>query len=321
MKLSLVITLYNEEENVKLLLERISEALHGYSYEVILVDDGSSDRTAWMVKQHASERVRLLVFNRNHGQTTAMAAGIHHAQGEYIVTMDGDLQNDPLDIPAMLQKIETEGWGLVAGKRARRKDGFIMRKLPSKIANALIRRLTGVHISDYGCSLKIFNSEIAQNLGLYGELHRFIPVLAKLQGASITEMDVRHHPRLYGQSKYGLGRTFRVVSDLMLMLFFQKYVQKPMHLFGTMGIFSFLAGSVINLYMLVEKLLGHDIWGRPLLLLGVVLLIGGIQLVTFGFMAELIMRTYFESQQKTPYRIKEVYTGKATSTSAVHTSL
>ncbi|MFW5726940.1 MAG: glycosyltransferase family 2 protein [bacterium] len=316
MKLSLVITLYNEEENVKPLLEQVSKALEGYDYEVILVDDGSTDRTVWMVKRYANERVRLLVFNRNHGQTTAMSAGIHSAIGEYIVTMDGDLQNDPLDIPALLEKIENEGWGLVAGKRAKRKDGFILRKLPSKIANAIIRKLTGVHISDYGCSLKIFNSDIAHNLGLYGELHRFIPVLAKLQGASITEMDVRHHPRLHGKSKYGLGRTFRVISDLMLMLFFQKYVQKPMHLFGTMGILSFMAGALINLYLLVEKIMGNDIWGRPLLLLGVVLLIGGIQLITFGFMAELIMRTYFESQSKTPYRIREVFTGKATSSSS-----
>jgi glycosyltransferase involved in cell wall biosynthesis len=313
MKLSLVITLYNEEENIQPLLERIDEALYSLEHEVVLVDDGSSDRTVFMVKKYAGENVRLVVFNRNHGQTTAMAAGIHYAQGEYIVTMDGDLQNDPLDIPTMLDKIETEGWGLVAGRRIKRKDGFILRKLPSKIANAIIRKLTGVHISDYGCSLKIFNREIARNLGLYGELHRFIPVLAKMQGASITEMDVRHHPRMYGKSKYGLGRTFRVISDLMLMLFFQKYVQKPMHLFGTMGILAFFAGALINFYLLIEKLLGHDIWGRPLLLLGVVFVIGGIQLITFGFMAELIMRTYFESQNKTPYRVKEIFVGKTKS--------
>jgi len=309
MKLSLVITLYNEEENVQPLLERIEGSLSGLDYEVILVDDGSDDRTVFMVKKYAGDRVRLVVFNRNHGQTTAMAAGIHYAKGEYIVTMDGDLQNDPGDISAMLSKIETEGWGLVAGNRANRKDGLLLRKVPSKIANSIIRWLTGVRISDYGCSLKIFRSDIAHNLGLYGELHRFIPVLAKLQGASITEMDVKHHPRLHGQSKYGLGRTFRVVSDLMLMLFFQKYVQKPMHLFGTIGILSFLLGAVINLYLLAEKIMGNDIWGRPLLLLGVAFLIGGIQLITFGFMAELIMRTYFESQNKTPYRVKEVFIG------------
>ena len=310
MKLSLVITLYNEEENVEPLLSRIETALKDIAHEVILVDDGSDDRTVFMVKKYANHRVSLLVFNRNHGQTTAMAAGIHQASGQYVVTMDGDLQNDPQDIPMMLEKIEAEGWGLIAGRRAKRKDKVLLRKMPSKIANAMIRWLTGVKISDYGCSLKIFSKEIAQNLGLYGELHRFIPVLAKLQGASITEVDVRHHPRIYGQSKYGLGRTFRVISDLMLMLFFQKYVQKPMHLFGTMGIFAFIFGAIINLYLLVEKLLGNDIWGRPLLLLGVVLLIGGIQLVTFGFMAELIMRTYFESQNKKPYRIKEIYQAK-----------
>lgn len=307
MELSLVITLYNEEKNVKPLLESIYFALKSIDYEVILVDDGSEDQTVPMVKKYASERVRLVVFNRNYGQTTAMSAGIHYARGKYIVTMDGDLQNDPQDIPAMFVKIKNEGWGLVAGKRVKRNDGFFYRKLPSIIANIIIRKLTGVHISDYGCSLKIFRSDIAHNLGLYGELHRFIPVLAKLQGASIVEMDVKHHPRIFGKSKYGLSRTFRVISDLMLMLFFQKYVQKPMHLFGTIGIFSFLIGALINFYLLIEKLLGNDIWGRPLLLLGVVLLIGGIQLITFGFMAELIMRTYFESQNKKPYGVKEVF--------------
>lgn len=309
MKVSVVITLLNEEDNISPLLEALEIHLADIDYELILVDDGSTDRTVEVIKELASPKVKLIIFNKNYGQTTAMAAGIQHASGEYTVTMDGDLQNDPADIPLMLKKIESEGWGLISGRRINRKDGMFLRKIPSKIANHLIRWLTGVHIHDYGCSLKIFKTDIAKNLGLYGELHRFIPVLAKIQGASITEMNVRHHPRIYGQSKYGLGRTFRVMSDLLLMLFFQKYVQKPMHLFGTMGILSFLIGCFINFYLLVEKLLGYDIWGRPLLLLGVSLVLGGIQLITFGFMAELIMRTYFESQNKTPYSIKEIFVG------------
>jgi glycosyltransferase involved in cell wall biosynthesis len=310
MKLSLVIALMNEEQNIAPLLEQIRKAMNAFDYEVVLVDDGSSDNTVAEIRKHADERTKLIVFQKNYGQTQALSAGIDAATGDYIVTLDGDLQNDPTDIPAMLEKLESGGWDLVAGKRKNRKDGFILRKIPSKIANAIIRMLTGVYIADYGCSLKIFRADIAKNLGLYGELHRFIPVLAKLQGARITEMDVNHHPRTAGKSKYGIGRTFKVISDLMLMLFFQKYMQKPMHLFGTIGFLTFLAGVAINIYMLIEKILGHDIWGRPLLLLGITLVLGGIQLVMIGFFAEIQMRTYFESQDKKPYRIKRIYTGK-----------
>lgn len=309
MKLSLVITVFNEEDNIKPLLDNIYKALDGFEYEVILVDDGSTDQTVQRVKAFSNERVKLVIFYRNYGQTTAMSAGIEEAQGDYIVTMDGDLQNDPTDIPKMLKKLEIEGWDVVAGNRKKRQDGMLLRKLPSKIANKLIRTLTDVHIQDYGCSLKIFRKDIAKNLGLYGQLHRFIPVLAKMQGAKITQMDVKHHARIHGQSKYGLNRTFKVMSDLLLMVFFQKYLQRPIHLFGVMGLLSFTAGAGINMYMLILKLLGEDIWGRPLLILGVVLLLGGIQLVTFGLMAELMMRTYFESQSKKTYRVREVYKG------------
>lgn len=310
MKLSVVIALMNEEENIPPLLQRVRQALSGIDYELILVDDGSTDRTVKRIREGMDERTRLIVFRKNYGQTQALSAGIHEASGEYIVTLDGDLQNDPSDIPMMLEQIQTGEWDLVAGRRKNRQDGFVLRKLPSRMANALIRMLTGVHISDYGCTLKIFTADLAKNLGLYGELHRFIPVLARLQGAVITETDVQHYPRTAGRSKYGIGRTFRVISDLMLMLFFQKYMQKPMHLFGTLGFLSFLAGIGINLYMLVEKLLGHDIWGRPLLLLGITLVLGGIQFIMIGFFAEIQMRTYYESQDKKPYRIRAVYSGK-----------
>ncbi len=312
MKLSVVIPVMNEEESIKPLLESIYSALDDiFEYEVILVDDGSGDTTVAMVEKWGRENTKVLVFNRNYGQTTAMAAGIEAAGGELIATLDGDMQNDPRDIPAMVAKLESEGWDVVAGRRLKRQDGMLLRKIPSKIANAIIRNSTGVHISDYGCTLKVFTSDVAKHLELYGELHRFIPVLAKIYGAKITEMDVRHHARTFGSSKYGIGRTTRVVSDLLLMLFLQKYRLNPMHLFGTLGLITLVPGVLINLYLLLLKMTGHDIGHRPLLTLGVVLLLAGIQLITTGFIAELIMRTYYQSQKKTPYTIKEVLVGTA----------
>ncbi len=309
-KISLVIPVMNEKENIHPLLEQIHAALIGIDYEVILVDDGSSDGTPEEIRKHMDGHVRLVELMKNYGQSTAMAAGIDHAQGEYIVTLDGDLQNDPEDIPMLLDKIEHEPWDMIAGNRANRKDGFVLRKIPSKIANSMIRSLTGVHIKDYGCTLKIFKSQIAKNLGLYGELHRFIPVLAALQGARITQVDVKHHARQFGKSKYGIGRTFRVLSDLVLMLFFQKYLQKPMHIFGFLGFFIFFVGVLINIYLVILKILGQDIWGKPLLMLGVMLVVGGIQFITIGIVTEVLIRTYYESQNKKAYQIREVVTSE-----------
>ncbi len=314
--LSVVITVYNEEDNIQPLLEATYAALSGMDYEVILVEDGSTDRTVAEVKKYANTRTKLVIFNRNYGQTTALAAGIDQATGEYIATMDGDLQNDPTDLPGMLQKAIDEEWDVVAGRRANRKDGFVLRKIPSKIANWIIRNSTNVHLKDYGCTLRVYKADIAQNMGLYGELHRFIPVLAKQEGAKMTEVDVKHHPRIHGTSKYGLSRTFKVMADLILMLFFQKYFQRPIHLFGGLGLIAFLLGGVINLYLLVLKILGEDIWGRPILILGFMLILAGIQLITTGIIAEIIVRTYFESQDKKTYRIKALYTGEQ----EVHTS-
>ncbi len=310
MKLSVVIPVMNEEENIAPLFKALREALEGLDYELIFVDDGSTDATVQKIKEEANERTKLLVLSRNFGQSLAMAAGIDAASGDVIATIDGDLQNDPRDIPIMVQKMQKEGWDVVAGVRARRQDGLVLRKIPSKIANWIIRKSTGVYLKDYGCTLKVFKKKVAKNLGLYGELHRFIPVLAKLYGAKMTEMDVRHHPRLHGQSKYGIGRTFKVISDLMLMLFFQKYGTKPMHLFGTLGFLMLFIGVMIDLYLFFLKLFGHDIGGRPLLILGVMLTLAGIQLITTGFLAEIMMRTYYESQNKKPYVVREVYEGK-----------
>ncbi|MDT3401511.1 glycosyltransferase family 2 protein [Mucilaginibacter terrae] len=309
-ELSVVITVMNEEENIKPLIAEIRKALPAIDYEVIFVDDGSEDRTREEIVANADERIKLVDLRKNYGQSTAMTAGIDHTTGEYVALLDGDLQNDPNDIPSMLQKLKDEDWDVVAGNRANRKDGMFLRKIPSKIANAMIRRLTGVYIKDYGCTLKIFRKEIADDLGLYGELHRFIPVLAKLQGARITQVDVRHHARIHGQSKYGINRTFKVIADLILMVFFRKYIQKPMHLFGSIGFMAFFLGALINLYLLILKILGHDIWGKPLLILGLILLLGGVQLITLGILAEVNVRTYFESQNKKTYQVRRIFNGK-----------
>lgn len=307
-ELSVVVPLYNEEENIAPLFAAVSEALKEHDFELVLVDDGSSDNTVNYVhstmKQYPNLRVQLVEFQRNYGQTSAMAAGIDAARGRYIATMDGDLQNDPLDIPIMLNMLHEKNVDIVAGWRQNRKDGMVLRKIPSKIANKLIRRITGVHVHDYGCTLKLFRAELAKKLDLYGELHRFIPILGSIHGAKIAEFVVRHHPRRFGVSKYGLSRTFRVSSDLLLMYFFLKYRQRPMHLFGTLGLASFVAGSGIEAYLLMLKLLGHDIGGRPLFFVGIMLLIASAQFITVGFISELIMRTYYESQNKKPYIVK-----------------
>lgn len=309
-ELSVVITVLNERDNIVPLLEAIRSALSGIDYEVIFVDDGSDDGTQKEIREHADERNSLVELRKNYGQSTAMTAGIDHASGRYIALLDGDLQNDPSDIPFMLHKLKDEDWDVVAGNRANRQDGVFLRKIPSKIANAIIRRMTGVYIRDYGCTLKIFKREIAEDLGIYGELHRFIPVLAKLQGASITQVDVKHHARIHGTSKYGLNRTFKVMADLVTMVFFRKYIQKPMHLFGTMGFISLGLGIIINLYLLVLKLMGQDIWGKPLLILGLIFLLGGIQLITFGILAEVNVRTYFEGTNKKTYQVRRIFNGQ-----------
>jgi len=305
MHLSVVIPVMNEQDNIKPLINQIDTALKDIDYELILVDDGSTDKTIENVETFALNNTKLLVFNRNYGQTMAMVAGIDEAQGELIVTLDGDLQNDPSDIPIMIEILENGDYDIVAGVRNNRKDGMFLRKIPSKIANWFIGKFTGVYLSDYGCTLKVFKNNVAKNLGLYGELHRFIPVLAKLYGAKMTEISVKHHARIHGSSKYGISRTLKVFSDLLLMVFFQKYNTKPMHLFGTLGVVTFGIGMVINFYLFVLKLFGENIGTKPLLIMGAGLSLIGIQLITTGFIAEILMRTYYESQNKKPYIIKK----------------
>jgi glycosyltransferase involved in cell wall biosynthesis len=305
-KISVVVCVYNEEKTIKPLIDAISRSLDGVMYEIIYVNDGSIDNTEKEILSSRHPFLKLINLQKNYGQSSALAAGIQEAAGEYIVLLDGDLQNDPSDIPMMLDMAEREGWDMIAGYRKNRKDGMFLRKIPSLIANAIIRKTTQVSLKDYGCTLKIFKSKLAKDLGLYGELHRFIPVLASLEGARITQVEVKHHPRTHGTSKYGMNRTFKVMADLFLMLFMKKYMQRPMHLFGTWGIVVLLAGLAINFYLLVLKILGHDIWGKPLLLLGILFIIAGFQLITIGIFADILMRTYYESRNKTPYKIKNV---------------
>ena len=307
-KVSFVVPVFNEEENIEPLCSAITSAMEGtdHPYEIILVNDGSMDGTWTRIVEMSEKHKELSAIDlvTNYGQSSALAAGIDQASGELIALLDGDLQNDPDDVPMMISKMKEHDCDVVSGERVNRKDAAISRKLPSRIANFFIRVITGVKLRDYGCALRVFRSDIAKNLGLYGELHRFIPVLAVLQGARIIQVPVRHHARKHGKSKYGMRRTFRVISDLLLIMFFKRYQNRPIHFFGTLGIVTFGAGAIIDLYFLVLKLLGNDIWGKPLLLLGFMLTIGGIQIITIGIISEMLMRTYYESQRKKPYRVK-----------------
>ncbi len=307
--LSIVVPLYNEEDNVVLLTEKIHESLEGYEYEIIYIDDFSKDRTRKTVKDMNDTKVHLIELKKNYGQSLALAAGIDYANGEYIITMDGDLQNDPSDIPDMLEFAVNDDYDVVTGIRQKRKDSFV-KKIPSKIANFLVRRVTKMDIKDNGCALKVFTKDIAKELNLYGEMHRFINLLAYLEGAQIKQVPVKHHARHAGVSKYGLERVFKVVADMMLLLFIRKYFQRPIHLFGIFGFLLILIGILINVYLLFVKFyLGQDIGTRPLLIFGLMFILAGIQLFTIGIVMELLIRTYYESQNKRPYRIKKVTIG------------
>lgn len=309
MTASIVIPLYNEEDNVELLHERIKDALNGLvDYEIIYVDDGSTDRTLSLLEeiQKKYSNVIILSLRRNFGQTAAFAAGFDFARGDIIVTMDGDLQNDPNDIPKLLGLIKDND--LVSGWRKNRKDPFFSRRLPSIMANWLISKVTGVMLHDYGCSLKAYRRDVIKNLKLYGEMHRFIPAVASWYGVRIAEVETRHHPRMRGKSKYGISRTIKVVLDLITVKFLQSFSTRPLQFFGSIGIMSGFTGFCVLLYMSAEKLVfGNPIGGRPLLLLGVLLLIVGIQSIGMGLLGEMIVRVYHETQRKPIYVIKKVF--------------
>ena len=307
--LSIVVPLYNEEDNVVLLTQKIHESLVGYNYQIVYVDDFSTDKTRLRVKEMDDDKVHLIELKKNYGQSLALAAGLDYAEGEYIITMDGDLQNDPSDIPQMLEYAVSGEYDVVTGIRQKRKDS-LAKKIPSKIANFLVRRVTKLDIKDNGCALKVFTKDIAKGLNLYGEMHRFITLLAFLEGGQIKQVPVKHHARHAGVSKYGLERVFKVVADMMLLLFIRKYFQRPIHLFGIFGVLLIILGIFINIYLLIVKLgFGEDIGSRPLLIFGMMFILGGIQLFTIGIVMELLIRTYYESQQKRPYRIKKITVG------------
>jgi glycosyltransferase involved in cell wall biosynthesis len=309
-RLSVVIPLYNEEESIPHLYEKLTAALEAYGqpFEVIIVDDGSVDRSFSLLAAIAADdpRYRIVQLRRNFGQTAAFSAGFDQAVGDVVITMDADLQNDPKDIPLLMAKID-EGYDIVSGWRKDRQDRFLDRKLPSMIANRMISNVTDVKLHDYGCSLKAYRADVLQHVRLYGELHRFIPALASQVGGTVTEVAVDHHARQYGSSKYGIGRTVRVVLDLITVWFLGSYATRPIHVFGTLGLISSAIGIFLGLYLTFVKLfMQQDIGSRPLLLLAVLLVVIGVQLITMGLLGEMIIRTYFESQNKPIYYVREI---------------
>ncbi|MCI5165359.1 MAG: glycosyltransferase [Candidatus Electrothrix sp. GM3_4] len=310
MKLSVVIPIYNEEENINLLYDELKGVLKTieHEHEIVFIDDGSSDASLSLLEkiQEQDETVVVVSFRRNFGQTAAMSAGFDYATGDVIVTMDGDMQNDPSDIPMFLQKME-EGYDLVSGWRHDRQDPFLNRRLPSMIANKIISVVTGVHLHDYGCTLKIFRKEITQGIRLYGEMHRFIPAIASGVGGKITEVKANHRPRLFGTSKYGISRTLRVVLDLITVKFLLSYATRPIQIFGMLGLASGGSGFFIALIMTVQRMFFDvPMANRPLLLLAILLILMGMQFIYMGLLGELQVRTYHESQKKPIYVVRSV---------------
>ncbi len=309
MELSIVIPVYNEEENVEPLIEEINMAVRplGNHYEIVVVDDGSRDATFSVLAglRERESHLRVLRLKRNFGQTAAIAAGLAYAEGDIVVLMDGDAQNDPKDIPALLGELK-KGNDLVCGWRSNRQDPFFSRRLPSMIANLLISWTTQVKTHDYGCTLKAMRRDVAKNLKLYGEMHRFIPAIAYERGARVTELKVNHRPRLRGSSKYGIARTLRVILDLLTVKFLISYSTRPSHVFGLLGITSGGLGFLIAVYLTFEKLAYHRaIGGRPLLLLAILLIFIGFQFITMGLLGEMLSRTYHESQDKAIFVVAE----------------
>jgi glycosyltransferase involved in cell wall biosynthesis len=309
--LSVVIPMRNEAPNVEELCRELTATLSAYGrpFEIIVIDDGSTDDTFDRLTRVQAEepRLRVIRFRRNFGQTAGFAAGFAHARGRYIVTMDGDGQNDPRDIPAMVDMSEQQQLDIVCGWRKDRKDPFLNRRVPSIIANRVISYTTGVRLNDYGCSLKVFRAEVVKPMRLYGEMHRFLPAIASEQGVAIGETVVNHRKRLHGQSKYGLSRTIRVILDLMTVKFLISYSTRPLQMFGGVGVMMGMLGTIICAWLAYLRLFGNEsIGNRPLLLLGILLILGGVQLLTLGLLAELQSRAYHESTNKPIYAIREI---------------
>lgn len=307
--ISIFIPVYNEEENIKLLQERIDNAMagHKFSYEVIYADDGSSDRSCEILEELAAKNkdIKVIKFRRNHGQTAAMSAGIDAATGRVLIPMDSDLQNDPIDIPRLMEKIN-EGYDVVSGWRKDRKDTFINRKLPSMIANKLISWISGVNLHDYGCTLKAYKAEVLKDVKLYGELHRFIPICASWVGAKVTELPVNHHERQFGESKYGINRTFKVILDLILMKFLTDFITKPIYFFGGISFLSMILSVAAFLWAIILRFAqGIELDHTPLPILGAMFFTVAIQIFMMGILGDLLMRTYYESQGKSTYNVEK----------------
>jgi glycosyltransferase involved in cell wall biosynthesis len=307
MLISIIIPVYNEEHNIDGFYTELAEMIKssGYNAELVFVDDGSVDNSNKILSHLASidKTVKLVTFNRNYGQTQAIAAGIKHSKGEVIVLMDSDLQNDPKDVPNLVKQLDNAD--VVSGWRKIRKDNYLTRVLPSKIANSLISFMTGVKLHDYGCSLKTYKREYLDNLSIHGEIHRFLPAYCSWQGAKIAEVVVNHRPRKYGKSNYGLARMFKVILDLLTIKFLLSYLTKPIYVFGGAAIISFLAGSVIYLFVIIRKLVYHGDWLSPLFFMGFLLWFLSVLCLFLGLIAEVLVRMYFESRSYLPYRIKE----------------
>ena len=307
--ISVIIPVFNESESIGYLLDEVVNVMHTnkINFEIVVVDDGSQDSTSNVLDELNLKIKELSVISlrTNYGQTAAMAAGFDNSNGEVVITLDGDLQNDPTDIPKLISHLN-EGYDLICGWRYDRKDKLINRRIPSKIANKLIANVTGLKLHDYGCSLKAFKKEILDDMKLYGELHRFLPVLANIEGAKIKEIKVNHRSRKFGSSKYGIDRTFRVLMDLLTVWFMTKFLTRPMYGFGFVGIISILLSLGMTSYLLVIKILGEDIGNRPMLMFALILGIAGVQLFSFGLLSELLIRTYHESQNRPIYRIRKI---------------
>ena len=314
-ELSLVVPVFNEEGNLADLYREATDVLQdfGRSYEILFVDDGSTDASyAILASLHSGDsRVRVIRLRRNFGQTAALAAGFDHARGAVVAMLDGDRQNDPADIPSMVQRLE-QGFDMVCGWRKDRKDPFLSRRLPSQVANRLISMTTGVRLHDYGCTLKVMRSEVAKNIQLYGEMHRFIPAVASWMGVDIDEMVVSHRPREQGQSKYGITRTLRVLLDLLTVKFLLNYSSRPLQIFGSIGFLMGGVGFAIGCYLTWVKYgLGESIGGRPMLLLATLLMFAGLQLVSLGLLGELLARLYHETRSRPAYAVREILSSRA----------
>lgn len=308
--LTVVIPVYNERENIAYLYENLNKVLPslGRKYEVLLIDDGSSDGTFdELVKIHEqNDNYKIIKFRKNFGQTPAMSAGFDYANGEIIITLDADLQNDPQDIPLLLEKMN-EGNDIVSGWRINRQDKAMSRKLPSRIANWLIAKLTGVKIHDYGCTLKAYSRDVIKNIELYGEMHRYIPAVASWMGISVSEVPVHHHSRKFGKSKYGISRTIRVILDIIILKYLLSYSQRPIQIFGLIGLFTGLVGGIITVYLIIMRLFFNAaLSSRPLFTLSIFMIFIGVQLITMGILGELLMRTYHEASGKPTYAIKQI---------------